>query len=435
MSHEANKESTAPTETTSSGVSRRRKPLLRILLDTNQLFTGSASDLLSAALRKLIEESRSHSDIQIEWLIPEVVRWEREYQMVTAARRLLPALIKLEHLLGYKLGISEERLSSLVGATIDRQVRDLAINVVCLDVKNVDWNAVVLASAFRYLPFDRGEKEKGFRDAIIAECFAQTITESPSSPSACRIAVVTGDGLLAETMKSRTKDCKNVRILRSLDDLQSLINTLVSSVTEEFVASFRDPAERLFFSTNSQDGLFYKEKIREDINRRFDAKLRETPRGADSRENGTWTIVTPSFVGKSGQRIVWRTSIKVEATAFKINTPEGLAFGYPTHFGDPLFSQTVIPSSPVFSSEGLIIGDEVLRPYGGLVYGGFAEPKLTIGDTPILANTIVTPAANKTPFARGHTLFHVTWSVTITTTGKLSRPKIELIEWKETLWQ
>jgi len=44
---------------------RKRSLRLRILLDTNQLFTGSASDLLNVALRKLIEESRSHRDITI----------------------------------------------------------------------------------------------------------------------------------------------------------------------------------------------------------------------------------------------------------------------------------------------------------------------------------------------------------------------------------
>lgn len=75
---------------------RRTRPLrLRILLDTNQLFTGSASDLLQEALRKLIEESRSHRDISIEWLVPDVVRFEREYQMTVAATGFVPTLKNL----------------------------------------------------------------------------------------------------------------------------------------------------------------------------------------------------------------------------------------------------------------------------------------------------------------------------------------------------
>lgn len=76
---------------------------LRILLDTNQLFTISAYDLLNEALRKLIEESRSHRDITIEWLVPDIVRFEREYQMTVAATNFVPTLKKLERLLGHNL--------------------------------------------------------------------------------------------------------------------------------------------------------------------------------------------------------------------------------------------------------------------------------------------------------------------------------------------
>ena len=45
-------EGSAPTGAASR---KRKRPFtLRILLDTNQLFTGSASDLLQATLRKII---------------------------------------------------------------------------------------------------------------------------------------------------------------------------------------------------------------------------------------------------------------------------------------------------------------------------------------------------------------------------------------------
>jgi hypothetical protein len=57
---------------------QRRRPVLKIVLDTNQLFTGSASDLLQLALRQVIEASRTHRDIEIEWYVPEVVRSECE---------------------------------------------------------------------------------------------------------------------------------------------------------------------------------------------------------------------------------------------------------------------------------------------------------------------------------------------------------------------
>src|SRR5438105_4325822 len=89
---------------------RNSIPILKIVLDTNQLFTGTASDLLQDSLRQVIESSRKHSDIQIEWYLPDMVRWEREFQMAEAAHNLLPALSKLERLLGHGLGINSEIL-------------------------------------------------------------------------------------------------------------------------------------------------------------------------------------------------------------------------------------------------------------------------------------------------------------------------------------
>ena len=96
-------------ERRSARKTRNSNPMLKIVLDTNQLFTGTASDLLQSSLRQVIGTSRKHSDIQIEWYIPDMVRWEREFQMAEAARDLLPALSKLERLLGHGLGINSGR--------------------------------------------------------------------------------------------------------------------------------------------------------------------------------------------------------------------------------------------------------------------------------------------------------------------------------------
>src|SRR5262245_19725947 len=78
MSDATPQKENAPIEGPTSTRRKRNPLLLRILLDTNQLYTGSASHLLCAELQKLIEVCRSHTDIQIEWMIPEIVRWERE---------------------------------------------------------------------------------------------------------------------------------------------------------------------------------------------------------------------------------------------------------------------------------------------------------------------------------------------------------------------
>jgi hypothetical protein len=407
--------------------------LLRIVLDSNPLYTDSASDLLSTAMKKLIEESRSVTDIQIEWLLPEIVRWEREYQMIGAGRALLANLKELDGLLGNTLGINDEirtindkNLSSRVRDAIDKQVRDLAITIIPLRVDAVDWQTLVLAAVFRHLPFEKGKKEKGFRDALIAECMMQVIADSPNTPASCRVALVTNDGLLFQAVKARTADSANVRVFRKLDDLQSHINTLVSHLTEDFVARIREDAERYFFSPDSKEGVLYKERVREVIGENYADKLAALPEGATMRENGEMVIDKPSFVTKCGQRITWRTSIAVQANAFTLQTSQPSLADFITgrfQSGSPSYPTAGSVQSGLFSlletpQPSCTFGPARSGPVAGTIYSGWP------GTTPV-----------KILVATGHSLFRVTWSVSITGTGDLTDPKVESIDFIDNKWQ
>ena len=395
---------------------QRRRPVLKIVLDTNQLFTGSASDLLQLALRQVIEASRTHRDIEIEWHVPEVVRSEREYQMTDAAIELLPTITKLERLLGHNLGINTDILASRVRDAIERQVTELGLKILPPNMKDIDWQCIVRDAIFRKPPFEKGKTEKGFRDRLIAESFLQLVRISPRTPSVCRVALVTNDGLLATTVETETKTLDNVRIVKSLEDLQDLINTLVSSATEEFVAAVRQPAMELFFKEGSKDGLYYTEKVREAIVGKFDASLAEKPANADLRENGTWYIGPASFVEKHGQKITWKTTIRVEATAYKLEQ-RGQVFP-PIGIPDLPISRFLSPPP-----SNLVIG----RPP--------APPPLGSGSGSSYRTFLGATSPEKIQIAKGHSVFHVTWTVTITSNRKLINGKVVNVEFAETTWE
>ena len=394
---------------------QRRKRVLKIVLDTNQLFTGSASDLLQLALRQVIEASRTHRDIEIEWHVPEVVRSEREYQMTDAAIELLPTITKLERLLGHNLGINTDILASRVRDAIERQVTELGLKILPPNMKDIDWQCIVRDAIFRKPPFEKGKTEKGFRDRLIAESFLQLVRSSPRTPSVCRVALVTNDGLLATTVEAETKTLGNVRIVKSLEDLQGLINTLVSSATEEFVAAVRQPAMELFFKEGSKDGLYYTEKVPEAIIGKFAASLAEKPANADLRENGTWYIGPTSFVEKHGQKITWKNTIRVEATAYKLEqrgqvfVATGILDLPISHFLSPSPSNLVIGHTPAF-------------------------PPLWPGSGSSYQTLLGAPSPEKIQIAKGHSAFHVTWTVTITSNRKLINGKVVDVEFAETTW-
>src|SRR4051794_10127932 len=107
MVNDANREAGAAHKP--SAAKRRKKRELRVGLETSVLFNGSASDLLQQETANLIHQS-VYDDLEVLWYLPEIVRHERQYQMQRRALELLPSLIKVETLLGFKLNINEEVL-------------------------------------------------------------------------------------------------------------------------------------------------------------------------------------------------------------------------------------------------------------------------------------------------------------------------------------
>ena len=76
----------------------KKKLKLKVIFDTNVVYTGSASDLLRNEIVELINNHKSLTDIEIEWYIPETVVKERIFQMNKKGNELLPHIQKLEKL-------------------------------------------------------------------------------------------------------------------------------------------------------------------------------------------------------------------------------------------------------------------------------------------------------------------------------------------------
>jgi hypothetical protein len=298
---------TGHTSSEETGARRKgpRKAQLRVVFDTNALYVsptnlGSASDLVRDELASVIADSK-YPDLDILWFLPEVVRHERQYQMQTEALKLRSAINKIERLLGHNLALTDQALLDHVRTKIDEKEKELGLQEVRLNHDSIDWKSLIRAALYRKPPFQPGEKEKGFRDALIVESFLQLIEESPRTPTTCRVVLVTSDDLLTQAVKERISGYSNCVILAGIEELKGLINTLVSDVSEEFIGQLKPKAARLFFvGAEDQDTLYYKENIRGRIQEKFKAQLETNPEGTTFRTNGTWYINAPNFFKKDG---------------------------------------------------------------------------------------------------------------------------------------
>lgn len=421
--------------------SQNKKCVIKAVFDTSVLFTGSASDFINAAFKRAILENRDHDDAELEWYVPEVVKFEREYQMTKEANDFLGPIGKLERLIGHRLGIDEVMLATRVRETIVRQITDLGLKIISLEPTKVDWNKLVTDAAFRKPPFEKGEREKGFRDAIVAECFLQAVDSCPKNPKTCRICLVTGDGRLKDSVVPRISGRKNAKVFGTIDELQGYINTLVSKVKETFIKSVRDSAGTFFYTPDSDKGFMNTEKILDQIRNKYADNLAEYPHNANYRENGTWTVWPPSFVKKVRQRITWRTAIQVQAKALKLSSKSPAWFPAISHgpTGPNLgYEQGAVqlPSNPIFMSND-VRGSLVLGPTGPTgpypqdFYGNVGSQYLYSSGLSIQPPNIETTKV----VADGHSTFHIVWSVTITSSKKFAKAEVISIDFVETVWE
>ena len=375
---------------------QKTRPKLKVLFDTSILFTEIAYDLVRLGVRQLIEKNSSHPDLALSWYLPRVVVDERQYQMQQQALKLLPNLEKLERLLGHKLNITPDILATRVEAAINDQIEEMSITVLNLDTNAVGWPDVITRAVRRDPPFEAGDNEKGFRDCLIAQTFFQLVRDSPTTPGHCRLAVVTSDKRLAEYVREETNEAKNVRVLGSVDDLESLINTLVAEVTEEFVSELKSRVQTFFSEEEKESGLYYKEGLQDRLTEEFGHELEAVLNEGEHRENGAWWIDAPVFNHKKRQRTYWITTITVDAKLFTYQHP----------------------TAPTSS-----------RPLR-LAELGQGAPRIAWKE--LLVGSLQSP--EKQEIRTGRTKFQVNWSVNITQANHLASPRIETIELIGTEW-
>lgn len=388
---------------------------LKVVFDTNALYVtehsiGSASDLVRPEIANLISESK-YPDLDISWHLPEVVRHERQYQMQTHALNLRGSINKIEKLLSHSLLLTDQALVTHVKTKIDETKERLGLQELTLRHESVDWPALIHAAQYRLAPFQVGDKEKGFRDALLVESFLQLVADSPKTPAICRVVLVTSDVLTGEAVKSRIATSRNASVLTNIEELRGLINTIVSNAGEAFISQLQPKATRLFFVTaENQNTLYFKEKIAEKLTAKFRSRLDLLPEGTMFRKNLKWHIHRPNFSRKDGRRIFWTSRLETEVEAGTLNREENKP---ETNF----ISALTVPSSGYSFMPSETALTKVATSYIGA--SDDLSRYLTVygGDT---TKRVVTH--------KGRDVYEVLWSTEVTMTKELKKAKIEDIK-------
>jgi hypothetical protein len=287
---------------------------LRIMFDTNICWTDSELFLLNKPLSDIILLP-TPKDLEIQWILSEVVRLERQYQMATKATAFLRLLRDLERFLDTSLGISQDVLDARTAALIENQIQKHSLRIQHLDITAVDWRRIISDAVNRRPPFEDSETEKGFRDALIVETFAQLVADSDPDPQKCRVILVANDPPLVTAAQLRTSKATNVTIFSKRDELKGFINAMISDIGTQEIDSWNEKASAFLGGTSVRAEAF---------RRRIELAVSEVlqyqmalPAGYDTYKIQGFRYEDPIFfhqVRRKGARVrnYWSTRINVD---------------------------------------------------------------------------------------------------------------------------
>jgi len=281
---------------------------VHVVFDSNQIWTGSAYQFLPKPVSSLIRTLSFRQSSDVHWYIPEVVRLEREYQMMSAAEELLPSISKLERLTGASFGVTREVLRARINSIIAKAIEDHRIEVPSFDSDAVNWHEIVSRAVTRLPPFEAGETEKGFRDAIIGETFYQLRNRLGLSLPA-QLVLVSSDRLLISAVKDKFGSRPEIGLYKNIQELETNLVALSEKLDQ------RDAQELVTFARTFLEQNITVGRLTSII---FDSYRTELQ--ASSTEGGIVTrwhvfLGDTALVGKEGSHLQFHTTIFVQADA------------------------------------------------------------------------------------------------------------------------
>ncbi|MFM0309602.1 PIN domain-containing protein [Paraburkholderia sp. RL17-383-BIF-A] len=204
---------------------------LYIVFDTNAIYNPNHEDQFFAPEAARLIEDPAHAHLDLMWIIPRMVRLEREYAMRKKVKQIAALARNMPALFGETWVGDTQELHGRISQLAEAEMKRLNVQERKCEASFVDWNTLMDAAGSRLPPFDPNEdKEKGFKDAMVAETFIQIWGDLPAHGTDS-IVLVTDDAVLSEHVNQRIRH--NWKVLKNTDELSAELNFLASDIPTE----------------------------------------------------------------------------------------------------------------------------------------------------------------------------------------------------------
>ena len=382
---------------------KRKK--LAVVFDTSAIYTDSGFRIISAEVKRLIQDTRKNAALDVTWLVPSVVLQERIYRLQQKIASLMAQLSSISDLTGGDLDISEGSLLEALDRKVQQTLGDYGIEVREPDWPRIDLKQMAADSANRQPPFNPGNPEKGFRDAIVLETYLQLLQDPRFADHLA--VLLTTDELLRKAVARRAGAFGNQYPPGSSEDIRGTIATISEELELELINRMVSVASALFFTPSDPNSVFARFGIPAKIQSQYESAFSARPPGADLRRTFAPTIYQSRFVEKVGDRFHWSNQIAFPSVAYRITYSVG-----------PSSSSLGVAATGTYSSD--LLGDD--------------PSSLGTGAISSASSGFPLPNPSYVPTSNGRTLFEVVWSAIYSEDQGLTEPNVEKLIFRGTEW-
>jgi hypothetical protein len=250
-----------------------------IVVDTNALYYNEPLAVVSPKFTEAFLECASLAKLKL--LVPEVVKGERLFQLVSVVQELIEVnrknADKVTRLSGHRASKVPKlpKLKAGVEENFDKWAKSLDAVIVPIPYGNINWKKLVHKAIWRIPPFtppnDKMDSEKGFRDALILETLIEIYKTRPTTKTH-QMVFVTKDKQLA-TAVSKCFGAENVRIYGAMVSFASYLKIQKQTADEAFAKAVMLKAPDVFYTENDPECVYYKCEVEKRIKEQFQSTL------------------------------------------------------------------------------------------------------------------------------------------------------------------
>lgn len=295
-----------------------------VVADTNALFPKDPTKLVSDKFLAKWDDCAKLANLR--FLIPEIVRSERLYQLASGAKDSLANAAKNFDSLAKVSGVSTVSLPSIdaIKAGIESRFAEWAkakaVEIVPLPYGTISWPKVVNDAIWRNAPFSPAregkDSEKGFRDCLILETLAGVVLEADA-----QVILISGDTLLRESAIARF-DSNLFAAYENLEGFYSYLTvtrTQMAEAERQTAQKIIQAAPKVFYSADNPKCVYTSFNIYQRIAHQYAAELGsvDKPQTTDADKDVTFEAI-------SGERVF------IDPTQYEPNVAKGRAWGWKT---------------------------------------------------------------------------------------------------------